>query len=173
MMEEIIIKAYKYENKLHYKWKSNLIEKTDKYIIGRARPGRVLHHYTRDNKFVMDNWSIEFFLKDYWFNVMVDIKKGDIVQYYCNVAKPPKITENNIISFVDLDFDLVKKNGEWSVLDEDDFKKNQKKYDYSKELIQKAKVKLEELKKRIENNKFPFNGFIRSNVSEISENIEE
>ncbi|MFW5856123.1 MAG: DUF402 domain-containing protein [Bacillota bacterium] len=170
-MNELTIRAFKYGNIKHYEWKSTLVEKNDKFVIGKAKPGRVLYHYTRDKKFTFDNWSIEFFPLDKWFNVMVDIKEKKVVQYYCNVAKPANIKNDNIVSFVDLDFDLLKKNGEWSVLDADDFKENQNKLDYPEDLIEKTKIKLEELKKRINNKIFPFDGFIQDYVSQISKEI--
>ena len=160
-MNELIIRAFKYGNIKHYEWKSTLVEKNSKFVIGKAKPGRVLHHFTREKKFVMDNWSIEFFLFYKWFNVMVDLKEGEIIQYYCNIAKPPQIKNNNIITFVDLDFDLLKKNSQWSLLDKDDFKKNQSKLNYPDELIDKTKIKVEELRNRIKDNNYPFDGFIR------------
>ena len=119
----------------------------------------------------MDNWSIEFFLLDKWFNVMVDLNEGEIVQYYCNITKPPQIERGNEITFVDLDFDLLKKNGKWSLLDKDDFKKNQNKLNYPKELVDKTKIKLEDLRNRIKNNDYPFNGFIQDYVKNISQEI--
>lgn len=147
----------KYGNHLHYEWNTTLLEKTNKYIIVLGEYGRKLNHHTKKKVFTVENWTIEFFPFDSWFTVSADVVRGNIQQFYCNINQPATI-KGNTVSFVDLDLDYVQRNGEWKVVDEDEFESNAIKFAYPDVLIQKAKQELMGLKERIRNAKFPFDG---------------
>jgi protein associated with RNAse G/E len=122
-----------------------------------SKPGRKLRHHTKQSIFTIDNWTIEFFSFDSWFTVSADIMEGRIGQYYCNINEPAKI-QGNMVSFVDLDLDYVQRNGEWMVVDEDEFVSNAVKFSYPNALIHRAKAELVGLQTLISKGQFPFDG---------------
>ncbi|MBP1964560.1 DUF402 domain-containing protein [Paenibacillus aceris] len=166
MNNQITIQALKYGNHLHYEWNTRLLEKTDSHIFVLGEFGRKLNHYTKQKVFTMDNWTIEYFSFDSWFTVSADIVGGQIMQYYCNINQPAKM-EGQTVSFVDLDLDYIQRNGEWSVVDEDEFASNAIKYGYPDTLIHKARQELESLKERINNHVFPFDGSIEKLIAHV------
>ncbi|UKS30710.1 DUF402 domain-containing protein [Paenibacillus sp. HWE-109] len=168
MSNQITIKALKYGNHKHYEWTSTVLERTDTYIIVLSEYGRKLHHHTKQKVFTVNNWSIEFFSFDSWFTVSADIMDGLIHQFYCNINEPAKSSPHEV-TFVDLDLDYVRRQGEWLVVDEDEFLVNAVKFAYPDSLIQQARNELEHLRQRIQDNKFPFDGTIERFISCIPE----
>lgn len=166
MDNQITIQALKYGNLLHYEWNTTLLEKTDSHIVVLGQKGRQLHHYTKQKVFTMDTWTIEFFSFDSWFTVSADIVGGEIKQYYCNINQPAKI-EGQTVSFVDLDLDYIWVNGQWRVVDEDEFASNAIKFAYPDTLIHQARQELENLKQRVLGNQFPFDGSIVKHIASV------
>lgn len=159
--KRITFSAMKYGNHPHYEWQSTIIELTKDYVIVKSEPGRVLHHYSKNTEFVMNNWGIEFFPFNHWFTVSVDISDGKIEGYYCNIAQPSRLVGNSL-SFVDLDLDLVcDKDGDWKVVDEKDFIDNMIKYSYTSKFVERVKVEMNNLQKRVIGQQFPFDGTIQ------------
>ncbi|MFC0212489.1 DUF402 domain-containing protein [Paenibacillus chartarius] len=155
----VTIQAQKYGNRPHYEWNTKLLERMDSYVIVLGEYGRQLQHYTKQKVFTVENWTIEFFSSDLWFTVSadVDVAGGSIKQYYCNINMPARI-QDDIVSFIDLDLDLVQRNGEWKVVDEDEFERHAIAYAYPEPLIERARQELSDLQRRIRNNEFPFDG---------------
>ena len=129
MTNQITIQALKYGDLLHYEWNTTLLEKTDSHVFVLGEYGRQLHHYTKQNVFTIENWTIEYFSFDSWFTVSADVVGGKIQQYYCNINQPAKMN-GNTVSFVDLDLDYVQRKGVWMVVDEDEFEMNAIKFGY-------------------------------------------
>ena len=151
------IKALKQPNIPHYEWQGELLEQTDDYVLVICKPGRKLTHHTKGKTFTVNNTSLEYFFFKEWYTVAIEIEAGKINSYYCNIAKP-SIIENNEISFVDLDLDLIKRPGEdWQVVDEDEFVINSEKYNYSADLKDKAIAALADLQDKVRKREFPFN----------------
>lgn len=161
MEDQVTVKALKYGDKLHYEWETTLLQKSDRHIVVLGEYGRKLQHHTKQKVFTVDNWTIEFFSFDLWFTVSADVVNGKIEQYYCNINKPAKM-DGNVISFVDLDLDYVHRNGEWKVIDEDEFEHNAVKFGYPDDLIHNAKRELVSLQERIKNKQFPFDGTLEN-----------
>lgn len=166
MNNKITVQALKYGNRLHYEWNTLLLEKTKQHIFLLGEYGRKLHHHTKQKVFTVDNWTIEFFSFDSWFTLSADVVGGKIEQYYCNINEPAKM-EGSIVSFVDLDLDLIQRNGEWMVVDEDEFESNSVKFGYPDAIKQRAKQELVNLQIRINNKQFPFDGSIERFVDRI------
>lgn len=166
MNDSIRIQALKYGDRRHYEWETTLLEATDAHLFVLGHHGRKLRHYTKGKTFTVENWTIEFFPFDRWFTVSADVADGKIVQYYCNISQPPRL-DGDCVSFVDLDLDLVYRNGRWSVVDEDEFAENAVKFGYPPELIERARRELEGLQQRIERKQFPFDGAIERFIRHI------
>lgn len=159
--KKITISALKYGNRPHYDWQSTIIELTKDYVIVKSEPGRVLRHHSKQTEFVMNNWGVEFFPFKQWFTVSVDILHGKIEGFYCNIAQPAKLI-GNCLSFVDLDLDLICDNdGEWKVVDEEEFMENMVKYSYTSEIIERVRLEMTNLQKRVIAQQFPFDGTIQ------------
>jgi len=156
--------AYKHTDILHCEWKGELICQNDEYVVLRCQPNRPFIHHTKGKTFLMSHESLEVFsLKD-GFNAALTVEDGEITAYYVNVAQPCVVNEN-AISYVDLDFDMVKRKGkEWKVVDEDEFLENQLTYHYPPDLIEYAMNELDALKTRIETNQFPFHSTIEQDI---------
>ncbi|MFC4302629.1 DUF402 domain-containing protein [Cohnella boryungensis] len=155
----IKIQALKYDNQLHYEWDTTLLERADAHIFVLGHRGRKLKHYTKGQVFTVENWTIEFFPFDAWFTVSADIIDGKITQYYCNICQPAQL-DNNIVTFLDMDIDLVYKNGSWNVVDEDEFSVNATKFSYPSDLVRRVIHEQQSLEQRIEQKRFPFDGAI-------------
>ncbi|OCT12948.1 hypothetical protein A8709_21745 [Paenibacillus pectinilyticus] len=166
MTNQITIQALKYGDLLHYEWNTTLLEKTDSHVFVLGEYGRQLHHYTKQNVFTIENWTIEYFSFDSWFTVSADVVGGKIQQYYCNINQPAKMN-GNTVSFVDLDLDYVQRKGVWMVVDEDEFETNAMKFEYPQELIHRAEQELRNLKDLISRKEFPFDGAIEKFLERI------
>ncbi|MDY0393977.1 DUF402 domain-containing protein [Virgibacillus halophilus] len=102
------IKALKYPNLPHYEWEGEILQISSDYVLVKSKPGRQLIHHTKNAVFTINNTSLEYFSLKEWFTAAMEIDEGNIVSYYCNVAKPC-LLNNSVLSFIDLDLDLVRK----------------------------------------------------------------
>ncbi|MFD1424199.1 uncharacterized protein DUF402 [Laceyella sediminis] len=118
----------------------------------------------------MDRPSLEFFSFTEWFTAAMQFENGQIVSYYCNVAMPSTV-HGDVVRFVDLDLDLVKKaESDWQVVDEDEFRDNSVTYQYPEELIHQAVSSLDSLRLKIANGEFPFDEtLLRKYVEVVSQ----
>ncbi|MBB3112544.1 hypothetical protein FHS18_004645 [Paenibacillus phyllosphaerae] len=163
---KITIQALKYGDRLHYEWETQLLERTDTHVFVLAERGRKLHHYTKQKVFTIDRWTIEFFSSAYWFTVSADVRDGNIVHYYCNINEPAIIAEN-AVSFVDLDLDLLGEDGQWRVVDEDEFERHSIAFGYPEALIARARSELAGLQLRIAQRRFPFDGTLERLAAQV------
>ncbi|MEK3808128.1 DUF402 domain-containing protein [Bacillus sp. FSL H8-0547] len=154
----ITISALKYPNTIHYEWQGELLKTTSEYVLVLCKAGRTLTHHTKGTTFKIPNESLEFFsLKD-GFTVAMEVENREVISYYCNISMPSVFNDNRL-SFIDLDLDLVKRlNDDWEVLDEDEFEINSSAYNYPPDLKDYAIQSLEELKGKIKREEFPFDG---------------
>lgn len=164
MNKPLVVKVLKYGGKLHYEWTSTIIEQNANYVTAYSTPGRKLIHHTKDKEYHYDNYSFEFFPKNEWYTVCIDIEKSGSIQYYCNICMPP-VMEDGEVNFVDLDIDIVNRAGNWEVVDEDEFAQNQKLFNYPPAIIEQALQAKETLLEKIHNKEFPFNGFLEQSYS--------
>lgn len=169
MGKMIKIKAFKYPDIIHYEWQGQIFKQTADYILVLCHPGRTLIHHTKDQIFTFNDLSLEIYPLKEWYTAAMVIEEGKISSYYCNIATPPAL-KNNDIHFIDLDIDLVReKNQDWQVTDMDEFQLNSKRYQYPLKLKEDALNSLSRLKNKVKNKVFPFNHF----ADDIAFNIED
>lgn len=163
MTTKLTVKSFKHPNHLHYEWPTTLLQETDDFLVVSSAAGRRLKHYTKGQTFTIELPAIEIFSKTEWFTASLDIQQGRIVSAYCNIAKPSQRIGDEI-HFVDFDVDYVKRPDQgWTVVDEDEFIENSKRYSYTPELIERVYIELSKLMRRVETKQFPFNeGFLES-----------
>jgi len=97
---------------------------------------------------------IETYYTDQWYNVfeIYDVDDGHLKGWYCNITRPAQI-ENGHIYAEDLALDLlVKPEGGWHILDEDEYAKLK----LSHREDRQARNALERLIDLAENRQYPF-----------------
>ncbi len=102
--------------------------------------------------------SLEYYWLDRWYNIFRFAQPGgELRNFYCNVNVPP-VLENDVLSYVDLDLDiLVAPDYSHQILDADDFEQNAKLYGYPDDVYTNARRAAAELLRMIDAREFPFN----------------
>ena len=149
------IVAYKHNGKLHRVWhQTYLVEDHPDYVVVGSTHSLVVEADGR--RWHAIEPAISIFMKKEWFNVVAMMKNNGI-SYYVNIASP-SIYKDNVIKYIDYDLDF-KVSDEYSVkiLDEFEYKKHKKAYNYSDELDEVIKYNFQKVKNKILNQEFPFN----------------
>lgn len=167
MSETIKVKVYKYGGTIHYEWESLLIENTEDHVLVYGVPGRSLVHHTKEKVYQFNTYSIEYFPKNQWYTVNIDIHKHGDIEYYCNICMPPEFS-NQEIKFTDLDIDVIRNiEGKWSVVDEDEYEINSEKFKYPLNLKENVSRALDDILNKIEDKHFPFDGFFEKYIKKL------
>ena len=153
--QEVITVAFKHNGKVHRTWyQTYLIEETDEYVAVGSTHSFVVEADGR--KWHAIEPAVSIFMKEKWFNVVCMIKSNGI-NYYVNIASP-SIYEDGVIKYIDYDLDFkVDPSYNIKILDEFEYKKHKKIYNYSSDLDEVIKFNFNKVKKLIENKEFPFN----------------
>lgn len=153
--QEIVIVAFKHNGNVHRTWyQTYLIEENDEYIAVGSTHSYVVEADGR--KWHAIEPAVSIFMKKKWFNVVCMIKTTGI-NYYVNIASP-SIIEDNVIKYIDYDLDFkVDSNYYIKTLDEFEYKKHKKVFNYSDELDEVIKYNFKKVKELIEKKEFPFN----------------
>lgn len=152
----IIMKAYKFDGRLHYEQTLELFEKFDNHVVLKGVKGRELIHHTRNSVFKFDKNTLEYFFTDRWYTAAIIFDdNGNVVHVYCNIALPCTILEHSV-EFVDLDVDVVVRNGKIEVIDIDEFEEHKILYKYDEELEKKIFIAVDTVKTDITKGNYPF-----------------
>ena len=139
--KKVLIHCYKHDGCIHRCWSKGFIldENDDHFIAINNRTlvteadGRMWH--TREP-------AICYFPKKKWYNVICMIRKTG-VYYYCNIASPT-LYDGEALKYIDYDLDLkVFPDGNYRVLDEEEYRQHAKQMNYSKELDKILKKQLD------------------------------
>ena len=154
--EKIIMKAYKYDGRLHYEQPLKLAEKHDNHVVLEGEKGRELTHYTRDAVYKFEQHTKEYFFTDRWYTAALVFDDYDnVVHVYCNIALPCRILDTTV-EFIDLDVDVIVRDGKISVIDIDEFEEHKQLYGYGEDLEVKVFEAVEVVKKDITEGNYPF-----------------
>ena len=152
-----VMKAYKYDRRIHYEQPLQLEEKFRNHIVLRGAKGRELTHYTRDAVYKFDAATYEYFFTDRWYTAALVVDDdGKVVHVYCNIALPCKITDDTV-EFVDLDVDVLVREGKIKVVDIEEFEEHKELYGYSENLEAKVFEAVDIVKRDIIDGNYPFN----------------
>lgn len=145
----VLVHAYKHNKDLYRCWEKSIIFKeTDEYIA--IINEEVLVTEINGRKWKTNEPAIWFFFKKKWYNVICMFKEKGI-NYYCNIASP-FITEEETIKYIDYDLDIkVFNDGSYKILDLKEFNRNRMNWNYSKEIVDKLWLSVDELKIMIKN----------------------
>lgn len=153
----IIMRAYKYDGRLHYEQPLTLNEKSENHLVLEGAKGRELIHHTRGKTFRFNESTLEFFFTDRWYTAaLIFDDNGNVIYVYCNIALPCRISDETV-EFTDLDVDVVVKDGRIEVIDIDEFEEHKIKYKYGKDLEKKVFEAVETVIEDITFGNYPFN----------------
>lgn len=146
----------KYDGALHRRWRARVLRQEGSLLILDAEFEEEVRH-SQLGLIRRGTRSIEYYWLDRWFNVFRFLEAdGGLKNFYCNVNLPP-VFEAGVLSYVDLDIDLlVAPDLSYKVLDMDEFEVNAKEYGYTEEVQRGARHALSELQHMIERRSFPF-----------------
>jgi len=122
--------ALKYDGRPHYSWNTFRLLSRDGTVVV-ARPGpRELEHHSKGRTFTFESAACELFWPGLPFSIGLSLDHDDDrVRCYCNVHEPAQI-EPTSIRFVDLDLDVVRRDGEPEIVDHDEFEQHRRSYGY-------------------------------------------
>ncbi|MDD4184150.1 MAG: DUF402 domain-containing protein [Candidatus Izemoplasmatales bacterium] len=148
------LQSYKHDKSLHRIWDQvTILFEDDEKIVVANRKTKVIEGngriwYTREP-------SVSFFFKDCWYNVIAIIKPLGI-SYYCNLSSPV-LYDEEAIKYIDYDLDImVLPDFSYTILDQNEYLKHQRLMQYPEDLCDILKHELDNLIKRIEARKPPF-----------------
>ena len=155
-MNKLLVKALKFDGKVHRQWNAELLEESaDIWSLYGRFDQRIEHP---DIGLIRKGTeSFEYYWKNRWYNVFrFNEPDGSLKCFYCNVNMPPTL-EDGVLSYVDLDLDiLVKPDFNFRILDEKEFVSNARTFSYPDETVSKAKEQLNILQGMIRAREFPF-----------------
>lgn len=152
--KEIVIVSFKHNGKVHRTWyQTYLIEDTADYVVVGSTHSLVIEADGR--RWRANEPAITIFFKKEWFNVVCMIRDEGLF-YYVNMASP-SLFENDVIKYIDYDLDFkVSPDFKIKVLDEFEYKKHKKIFNYSEILDGIIKNKFKIVKQKIIQREFPF-----------------
>ena len=141
--------------KIHRTWDEiTILDETDDYLVCGNNKVKITESDGRTHK--TKETAIIFLYKDRWFHVTAQFKNTGL--YYKVDMASPFLIDDNILKYIDYDLDLkVFPDGEYRVLDRNEYKFHKKIMKYSEDLdfiLQKELTNVIELKK---SEKGPFN----------------
>ncbi|OQX94103.1 MAG: hypothetical protein B6I17_00155 [Tenericutes bacterium 4572_104] len=151
---KVTLHSYKHDQTLHRVWKSEtILEENDDVIIVANKQTKVVESngrfwYTKEP-------SVSFLFKKHWYNVIA-IFKDNTINYYCNLSSPI-LKDDEALKYIDYDLDIkVDKNFNYTILDRNEYKRNQKIMNYPDKIKQILLAEMQDLINRIESREFPF-----------------
>lgn len=150
----IQVQAYKHDGSLHRVWSpAYLVEETDEYWALASKASSVIESNGR--KWITKENAIFLLFKHEWMNVIAMFKKGLGISYYVNLASPT-ILDGEFLKYIDYDLDIKKYPDHFELLDEKEYERNKKNYNYPEDLTKVLQKTKEKIIKLIETSSFPF-----------------
>ena len=139
------INSRKYDGSIRRSWNCEFIASTDDAIdlVGRFE---IAVEHPDLGRIEMGTVSRERFYLNRWYNYFrFEHPDGTLRNYYINICMPPEIGDG-VLDYVDLDIDLIVwPDGEWKILDRDEFEINADLYGYPEDVRRSAIGALEDI----------------------------
>lgn len=150
------INSRRYDRSIRKTWTCELIEQRETLLLFRGVFDREVHHPDLGH-IEIGTVSYEYYWLDRWYNVFrFHRPNGRFRNFYCNINMPPE-RGDGFLDYVDLDLDLLSDtDGNFRILDEDEYLENSKTFGYSTQIIHSVDAAVTELKSLIANRQFPF-----------------
>ena len=151
------VDSLKYDGRLHRSWNARLVRRAGALIIVEGEFETEVRHVLLGT-IAAGTRSTEYYWTDRWYSVFhFREPAGQLRNYYCNINRPVEF-DGRILSFVDLDIDvLVAPDFTYAVLDKDEFAENSARFGYPDEVHRRVEAARKELIDLIEARTFPFN----------------
>jgi len=132
LFDSVKIHCYKHNGKIHRTWdEATVLEETEDCLICANNKVKITEADGRSHK--TKETAIIFFFKKRWFHVTAQLKSNGLF-YKVDMASPFLI-DNGIIKYIDYDLDVkVFPDGEFRVLDRNEYKYHKKIMKYSENL---------------------------------------
>lgn len=152
------VDSLKFDGRLHRSWPAHLVRQTGTLLVVEGVFETEVRHPLLGH-ISAGTHSTEFYWTDRWYSILrFREPSGDLRNYYCNVNRPAEFGDE-ILSFVDLDIDvLVAPDFSYTILDEDEFEAHAAEFGYDDALRERVRESLSELIGLIEARSFPFDG---------------
>ncbi len=126
------VHCYKHNGKIHRTWDEvNILDETDDCLICGNNKVKITESDGRTHK--TKETAIIFFFKKRWFHVTAQLKNNGL--YYKVDIASPFLIDNGIIKYIDYDLDVkVFPDGEFMILDRNEYKYHKKIMKYSEDL---------------------------------------
>lgn len=151
----IILRATKYDGTPHWIQPFHLVSDDGNLLVTSYTARTPI--FTSRGEFRSPYDSRVYFWRDRWYNVFRLSRPGcGLSLWYCNITTPPT-TEGRYIHYIDLDLDVaVRPDGTISLLDEDEFEENRRRYGYALDVVCRAREAVDEVVTLARNGDFPF-----------------
>lgn len=148
------VQAYKHDGSLHRQWSpAYLVEETEDYWALASRASSVVESNGR--KWITKENAIFLLFKKEWMNVIAMFKKDIGITYYVNIATPT-ILDGEYLKYIDYDLDIKKYPDHCEILDEKEYQRNIKLYNYPYKLKEAIDASMKRVLSLIETKSFPF-----------------
>jgi uncharacterized protein len=154
--DPVTINSCKYDGRVSRSWRARVTGREGPLVVVEGAFEEEVNHPLL-GRIVAGTLSTEFFWADRWYSVFrFREPTGALRNFYCNLNTPPTF-EAGVISFVDLDIDvLVRPDFTHLVLDEDEFELHAERYQYPPEFRRRALEALAEVLALVAGRHFPF-----------------
>lgn len=130
--KSLSVHCYKHNGKIHRTWDEvTVLDETEDYLVCGNNKVKITESDGRSHK--TKETAIIFFFKKRWFHITAQFKNTGL--YYKVDMASPFLIDNGIIKYIDYDLDLkVFPDGEFRVLDRNEYKYHKKIMKYSENL---------------------------------------
>lgn len=153
--KQTCIQSYKHDEQIHRVWKTTkVLSISNEHIVTAHRKSKVFEKngrvwYTREP-------AVCYFFNNRWYNVIAMIKK-DGIYYYCNISSPATV-DAEAVKYIDYDLDVkFFPNGEYVILDKNEFNKNSKVMAYQRDLLDILPSQIDIVINDYKAKRYPFN----------------
>lgn len=152
----ITVEARKFDKRIHRQWQTQLLTRDASLIVVEGIFADEIRHSLLGT-IAPGTLSTEYYWTDRWYSVFrFREPTGELRNYYCNINQPAEF-DGNILSFIDLDIDvLVAPDFSYRILDEDEFMIHARRYNYPAALRAEVPRALAQLIEIIERRDYPF-----------------
>lgn len=165
-MKPIRLQAYKPNGKPHMSWSTEFFAQSGEWILTHTPQATSVRHHTKDLTYIMQHSCFGIFNMKEFYNSFIDLNvDGSFKMLYINIATPA-VLQNDVISWTDLELDIVRQRGKLAeIIDEDEFEEAKAAGVLSLELANKAKEVTADLIKIVDKGNFPFLAANRDEVA--------
>ncbi|AMC93592.1 hypothetical protein AOC36_06210 [Erysipelothrix larvae] len=153
--DAVYVQSYKHDGSLHRTWScATVVDVNDEMIVAITYKTWVVEGDGR--RWFTREPAVYYFYLNRWYNVIAMIRKRGIY-YYCNLATP-SIYDGEAIKNIDYDLDVkVFPDGNYILLDEDEFIDHQRQMQYDVSIIDIVVDEQRRLVNEVKSGVGPFN----------------